>query len=95
MNDINANRKPTRPTPKFWHRFTAISGLPSGVPASPMTQIDSTQLKLELPRNNLEIFVIGHVVASLHGCQDSGGDFQLELQSRLRLVKPRILFMPK
>ena len=62
MNDINANRKPT---PKFWRRFTAISGLPSGVSASPMTQVDSMHLKLELPPNNLEIFVIGHVVASL------------------------------
>ena len=51
---------------------------------------------LELPRNDLEIFMISHVVASIHGgCQDSGGDFQLELRMRLRLVQPRILFMSK
>ena len=33
--------------------------------------------------------MIGHVVVSLRGCQVSGGDFQLELRTRLCLVKPR------
>jgi hypothetical protein len=48
---------------------------------------------LELLQNYLENFVIGHVVVSLRGCQVSGGDFQLELRTRLCLVKPRIIFM--
>ena len=89
---------------QFWRRFTTYAKVGVGLQTcifrtpqrrSSVTDHTDRSCVLELPRNDLEIFAIGHVVASLHGYQDSGGDFQLELRTRLRLVKPRILLMSK
>ena len=106
-NEVHLSTKGTYSTIFYtliWRWFTTYAKVGVGLQTcifrtpqrrSSVTDHTDRSCVLELPRNDLEIFAIGHVVASLHGYQDSGGDFQLELRTRLRPVKPRILLMSK